>query len=362
VFSTVLAKQSAISQFRTSILRSEICDTACEDLMALTRHRRTRAARATPGFIPPQLAVLVKQAPDGSAWLHEIKLDGYRMHARLDDGDVCLLTRTGLDWTHKYPAIVEAIAELPVKTAYLDGELCGVLADGRTAFNLIQNAADTRNGSLIFFLFDLLFLDGEDLRGLPLVERKARLAMLLTDAPPCLQFADHQLGRGPAFHRLACEHGLEGIVSKRVDAPYAPGQRTWRKVKCLNREEFIVVGWSDPEGTRHRLGSLLLGYYTPDGKLIYAGRAGTGMDHRELERLWRRLQPLAVDKMPLAEPPPRGSRFGTPLVLSRVHWVRPEMVVEVSYLTWTEDGLLRHVVYIGEREDKPATEVRRASP
>jgi bifunctional non-homologous end joining protein LigD len=294
--------------------------------------------------------------------LHEIKLDGYRMHARLDSGDVRLLTRTGLDWTAKYPAIAEAIAELPARTAYLDGELCGVLPDGRTAFNLIQNAADTRNGSLVFFLFDLLFLDSEDLRALPLIERKDRLKTLLVNAPSFLQFTDHQLGRGPEFHRLACEHGLEGIVSKRADAPYEPGRRTWLKVKCLNREEFIVVGWSDPEGARHRLGSLLLGYYTPDGRLIYAGRAGTGMPDRELERLWQKLQPLATDKMSLAEPPPRDSRFGTPLVLSRVHWVRPEMVVEVSYLTWTEDSLLRQVVYLGEREDKPAAEVRRDPP
>jgi ATP-dependent DNA ligase len=205
----------------------------------------------------------------------------------------------------------------------------------------------------------MLFLDGADVRALPLIERKDRLKALLADAPSCLQYTDHQIGRGPPFHRLACEHGLEGIVSKRVNAPYEPGRRTWLKVKCLNREEFIVVGWSEPEGSRHRLGSLLLGYYTPEGKLTYAGRAGTGMPDKELERLWRKLQPLALDKMPLAEPPPRNSRFGSPLVLSRVHWVRPEMVVEVSYLTWTEDGLLRQVVYLGDREDKPAAEVQR---
>ena len=330
--------------------------------MAQAQRRRRRAITASPGFIPPQLSQLVKEAPDGTAWLHEIKLDGYRMHARLDSGDVRLLTRTGLDWAAKYPTITKAVAELPASMAYLDGELCGVLPDGRTAFNLIQNAADSRNSSLVFFLFDLLFLDGEDLQGLPLIERKGRLKKLLADAPSCLQFTDHQIGQGPAFHRLACEHGLEGIVSKRVNGPYEPGRRTWLKVKCLNREEFIVVGWSDPEGSRHRLGSLLLGYYTPDGGLIYAGRAGTGLSGMELERLWRKLQPLAVDKMPLDEPPPRDSRFGSPLVLSRVHWVRPEMVVEVSYLTWTEDGLLRHVVYLGEREDKPAAEVRRDRP
>jgi ATP-dependent DNA ligase len=156
---------------------------------------------------------------------------------------------------------------------------------------------------------------------------------------------------------------LEGIVSKRADAPYAPGNRgLWLKVKCLNREEFVVVGWTDPEGSRPWLGALLVAYYDPDGKLVYAGRAGTGIDHAELERLWRRLQPLATSDMPLDVPPPRDSRFGSPLVLSRVHWVRPELVAEVKYLTWTEDNLLRQVVYEGLREDKPAAEVRRAAP
>jgi bifunctional non-homologous end joining protein LigD len=284
------------------------------------------------------------------------------MHARLDAGRVQILTRRGNDWTAKYPSIAKALVELPARTAYLDGELCGVLPDGRTAFNLIQNASDTGEGSLIFFLFDLLFLNGEDLKGLPLADRKARLETLLSNAPESLRYNDHQIGQGPAFHRLACQHGLEGIVSKRVDGRYEPDRRSWLKTKCLNREEFVVVGWSDPEGSRHRIGALLLGYYTPDGNLIYAGRAGTGMPVDELERLWQRLQPLVVPKMPLAVPPPRGSRFGSPLVLSRIHWVRPEMVVEVSYAEWTPDGLLRHVVYLGEREDKPAIAVRRAKP
>ena len=284
------------------------------------------------------------------------------MYARLDAGRVQILTRRGNDWTEKYPAIANAIAGLPARNAYVDGELCGLLPDGTTAFNLIQNATDTGEGSVVFFLFDLLFLDGENLMALPLVERKARLASLLNGAPECLRYNDHQIGQGPAFHRLACEHGVEGIVSKRTNGRYEPDRRTWLKVKCLNREEFVVVGWSDPEGSRQRIGSLLLGYYTPDGKLIYAGRAGTGMPVAELERLWQRLQPLVVDKTPLSIPPPLGTRFGSPLVLSRVHWVRPEMVVEVSYVEWTPDGLLRHVVYLGEREDKLATEVRRSPP
>jgi DNA ligase D-like protein (predicted ligase) len=293
------------------------------------------------------------------------------MHARLDAGRVQILTRRGNDWTDKYPAIAEAVSRLPAQSAYLDGELCGVLPDGKTAFNLIQNASDSGEGSLIFFLFDLLFLDGDNLMALPLVDRKIRLEAFLVGAPESLRYNDHQIGQGPAFHLLACQHGLEGIVSKRVNGRYEPDRRSWLKTKCLNREEFFVVGWSDPEGSRHRIGALLLGYYTPDGerasgasdgsagKLIYAGRAGTGMPVAELERLWHRLRPLATDKMPLSVPPPRGSRFGSPLVLTRVHWVRPEMVVEVSYAEWPPDGFLRHVVYLGEREDKPAIDVRR---
>jgi ATP-dependent DNA ligase len=167
----------------------------------------------------------------------------------------------------------------------------------------------------------------------------------LSDAGSPLHFSDHQIGRGQAFYDRACALKVEGIVSKRVDAPYMPGNRgLWLKVKCLNREEFVVVGWTDPEGTRPWLGALLLAYFDPDGRLIYAGRAGTGIDHAELERLWRQLQPLTIPEMPLDVPPPRDSRFGSPLVLSRVHWVRPELVAEVKYLTWTEDNLLRQVV------------------
>jgi bifunctional non-homologous end joining protein LigD len=291
---------------------------------------KTERARATPGrrraepvslptWIKPQLAALAKAAPDGPDWLHEIKLDGYRMHARLDRGAVRLLTRTGLDWTHKYPAIASAVASLPARQAYLDRELCGLRPDGTTSFSLIQNASDTGNsGALVFFLFDLLRLDSEATAPMPVTERKERLRALLSDAGSPLHFSDHQIGRGRAFYDHACALKVEGIVSKRIDASYAPGNRgLWLKVKCLNREEFVVVGWTDPEGSRRWLGALLLAYHDPDGRLIYAGRAGTGIDHAELERLWRRLQPLAIPQMPLDVPPPRDSRFGSPLVLSR---------------------------------------------
>ena len=294
-------------------------------------HRCAASRGALDAQVKPQLTRLVDTAPQGDEWLH----------ARLDRGDVRLLTRNGLNWTAKYPQIAGAVAALPARQAYLDGELCGVRADGITSFSMIQLASDAGNAAgLVFFLFDLLYLDGEDLSARPVIERKDRLAGLLAQATSPLQFSDHQIGLGPAFCEHACALKVEGIVSKRADAPYMPGNRgLWLKVKCLNREEFVVIGWTDPEGARSFLGALLLGYYDPDGRLTYAGRVGTGISQAELERLWRRLQPLAIDRMPLDPPPPRSTRFGSPLVLSRVHRVRPELVAEIKFLTWTDDNL-----------------------
>src|ERR1700732_3156582 len=180
---------------------------------------RRPGAAALPSWIRPQLTELVDVAPDGPEWLHEIKFDGYRMHARLDRGSVRLLTRTGLDWTHKYPAIAEAVSSLGARQAYLDGELCGVGPDGITSFSMIQAASDSGNAaSLVFFLFALLYLDSEDLCARPLIERKARLAALLSDARSPLHYCDHQIGHGREFYQKACALGLEGIVSKRADA------------------------------------------------------------------------------------------------------------------------------------------------
>ena len=246
----------------------------------MARTSQTRATDAAlPAWIKPQLTRLVTAAPAGDEWAHALKFDGYRMHARLDRGDVRLLTRTGLDWTGKYPAIAAALRTIPARQAYLDGELCGVLPDGLTSFALIQNAAERRGGAeLVYFVFDLLYLDGRNLMPLPLADRKARLAALLEHREDAIRYSEHQVGQGPAFHRHACKLGIEGIVSKRLDAPYSPGDRgLWRKTKCLNREEFVVVGWTDPEGTRPFIGALLLGYYDASGRLVYAGRVGTGM-------------------------------------------------------------------------------------
>jgi DNA ligase D-like protein (predicted ligase) len=312
-----------------------------------------------PTWIRPQLALLVKEAPAGPGWLHEIKYDGYRIHARIDGGKVQLLTRRGLDWTHKYPVIEAALASMKLGNAYLDGELCALNEDGTTSFSGMQNAT----AGLVYFAFDLLFVDGAVIAERQLLERKAKLEQILANAPESIRYSDHVVGDGPRFQAAACEARVEGIVSKRIDSRYVPDDRgLWRKAKCLNREEFVVVGWTDPEGSRPYLGALLLGYYDEDGHLLYAGRAGGGMSHAVLQKLHATLVPLAIPKMPLATPPPKTKRFGSPLNLRRVHWVRPELVCEVTFLTWTADGLLRQVTYQGLREDKVPSEVRRPTP
>jgi bifunctional non-homologous end joining protein LigD len=197
------------------------------------------------------------------------------MHARIDRGRVKLITaRSGLDWTSKYPETAEALKQLPVAHAYLDGELCAVRPDGTTSFSLMQATDGASAAGLVYFVFDALHLDGEDLLLQPLLERKARLTEVMKRAPRSLQFSHYVIGNGPGFFRQACKLGAEGIVSKRADAPYRPGDRggSWLKTKCLNREEFIVVGWTDPEGSRPHLGALLLAYYARRGPLVYRAR------------------------------------------------------------------------------------------
>ena len=302
-----------------------------------------------------QLATLVAEPPAGPDWLHEQKFDGYRILAELDHGTVRLLSRRFKDWTGAFPRVAAAVARLPAKRAVIDGEVAAVLADGRTSFQALQNR-DAAN--LAYFAFDLLALDGEDLTQLPLEQRKARLEKLVATRgePGVIRYSDHVVGGGAAFFALACERGLEGIISKRRDKPYVPGRgTTWVKTKCLLRQELVIGGYTDPEGSRQGIGALLVGHYA-GRQLVYAGKVGTGYSHAMLLELRKRLTPLERATSPFSPEPPRAWTGA-----SR-HWVAPELVAEVAFSEWTNDGRLRHPSFQGLRFDKAAQDVVREAP
>jgi bifunctional non-homologous end joining protein LigD len=308
--------------------------------------------RAMPEKLVPQLASPADSAPDGPDWLHEIKYDGYRLLARIERGEVRLLTRNGLDWTGKFPALARALAALPVDSALIDGELVALAADGTTSFGALQDKiAQGDTSGLVFFAFDLLYRDGWDLTGAALEDRKAALAEILPrEASGMVRYTDHQEGHGADFFRHACRYRLEGIVAKRRDRPYRPGRSTeWRKIKCVQRDEFVVIGFTEPSGTRQGFGALLLGYYDRAGALRYAGRVGTGFDDRQLGELRGRLEAIGRPDPPAVLPK------GVPT--KGVHWTVPRLVAEVRYSGWTSDAILRHSSFEGLREDKSPEDV-----
>jgi bifunctional non-homologous end joining protein LigD len=303
----------------------------------------------------PQLAELVTAPPEGAGWVHETKYDGYRIGAAVEGGRVTLWSRRGKDWTAQLPEVAAAALALPARSALLDGEVAAVLPDGRTSFQALQNAFSGPRRDLRYFVFDLLFLDGEDLSGLPLRERKARLEALLQAAGPVICFAPHVAASGPAVLREACRLGLEGVVSKRADEPYRWGRRGgWTKAKCVARQELVIGGFTDPEGSRDGLGALLVGVRQA-GALRYAGKVGTGFTNASARALRARLEPLQRSRPPF-DPPP-GGWLGR-----NAHWVEPVLVAEVVFTEWTQDGKVRHPSFQGLREDKRADEVVRESP
>ncbi|MGE5179891.1 MAG: DNA ligase D [Bacteroidota bacterium] len=330
----------------------------------------TRAAKALldPASLPgartapmpkdpaPQLATLVPEAPEGEEWIHEVKYDGYRVLARFERGKVALVTRGGLDWSDRFAPVAKALRRLPAKQAILDGEVAMVLEDGSTSFQALQNQLGAGNDdALAYFAFDLLYWDGYDLAQTPLERRKEALARLLgsADLDPVVRYSDHLEGQGRAFHEEVCRRGLEGIVSKRRSATYTPGRTgSWLKVKCSSRQEFVIGGYTEPQGSRQGIGALLLGTNENGDGLRYRGRVGTGFTRETLDDLLRRLQPLETDRPPFADKPPQSRD---------VHWVEPRLVAEISFGSWTNDGKLRHPSFIGLREDKPARDVVRES-
>lgn len=325
-----------------------------------TTNRRKRAAtKADPlpefGTIAPALATLVEDVPTGptsDAWVFEIKYDGYRALTTLDEGRVRIASRRGNDWTARFPEIARAIATVRARTAIFDGEIAYVDANGRTDFQHLQNAIGGRpedRAKLTYFVFDLLYYDGRDLRSEPLTARKDYLRTILAGEGPPLHFGEHFIGDGAAFLREARDLGLEGIVAKRADRPYPSGRgRDWLKVKCAERQEFVIAGFTPPKGERKGIGALLLSIREGRG-YRYVGKVGTGFSHKTLRELDARLRAL-VDG---AKPPK-----DAPKVRGDV-WVRPELVCEVRFSEWTHDGILRQSTFEGLREDKKPEEVVR---
>lgn len=317
------------------------------------RRRRTDPDAPIPGALTPQLCTLADHAPAGDGWLHETKFDGYRLLALKVGEEVRLMTRGGKDWTDRFPPIVDSMRRLKIDRALIDGEAVIVEPSGKTSFQRLQQGIKAGSfDDLLFIVFDALRVGDNDLTRLPLLERKEALRRLVKDGVGVIRYSEHVRGHGPRLLKQACGQGLEGIISKRVDAVYAQGRsKTWLKVKCSKRQEFVIVGWTAPSGSRSRFGALLLAAHDDAGRLVYTGRVGTGFNEATLKDIGDRLKALARKSSPLHRAPSAEERRGA-------HWVEPRLVAEIEFTEWTEDGRLRHPSFQGLREDKEAGEVR----
>jgi bifunctional non-homologous end joining protein LigD len=314
----------------------------------------TKSARKgrPPAFEAVQLATLVDHVPDGGDWIHETKYDGYRALVAVGGGQAKVYTRSGLDWSEKFAGVVDAAAVLDVDEALIDGEIVMLDADGRPSFGELQEAIKARRRDMLFFAFDLLRLNGTDLKKRSNIERKERLRTIIPADGP-IAYAEHIVGSGEPLLKAMCEAGLEGIVSKRADAPYV-GKRAqaWLKVKCVQRAEYVIVGWTESSAARRGLGALLMAA-REGASLRYAGKVGTGYTEATMQELRAKLDPIATDKA--AVHVPREARRGA-------HYVKPELVAEIAYGALTNDGILRHASFVGLRGDKKASEVRFERP
>ena len=313
-----------------------------------------------PSWAQPQLATLTKDRFSDPQWLFERKLDGERLLAFRDASGVRLLTRNDRDVTATFPEVADALRAQQADGFVVDGEVVA-FRDGQTSFSRLQQRLGVAHPApgliedfpVTYYIFDVLFAGGHDIRRLPQRERKERLSALLDFTGP-LRYTEHRVGDGEAFYRQACVDGWEGLIAKRADAPYAEGRtRNWLKFKCIAGQEFVIGGYTDPQGSRLGLGALLVGYYDADGRLCYAGKVGTGFTAASLRSLHESLSALERDTSPFAVGrPPRAG----------VHWAEPRMVAQIEFAEWTTDGLLRQPRYEGLRDDKDAAEVVRESP
>lgn len=310
-----------------------------------------------PQFISPQLATLVKEPPSGDEWLHELKFDGYRMLCRIDRGRVTFWSRNGKDWTEKFLNVVEAAKSLKVSSAILDGEVVFVDAQGRSSFQKLQRAMGKATTSgFAYETFDLIYLDGFTLMKTPLKDRKALLKNLVGGSSRgVLRYSEHFQGNGDAFFKHACEYGIEGIVSKLANSPYeSTRNRNWLKVKCSKQQEFVIAGYTPSAKGLPGFGALVLGVYEK-GKLVYAGRVGTGFTFKQRSDMKKQLDKLSRKDSPLAVTPKEPG-------LRQTHWTEPKMIAEVAFMEWTSDGSIRHPSFQGLREDKKPMEVVREQP
>jgi bifunctional non-homologous end joining protein LigD len=308
-----------------------------------------------PGFVSPQLATLVKEPPSGDEWLHELKFDGYRMLCRIDRGRVSVWSRNGKDWTEKFQNVVEAVKSLKTTSAFLDGEIVIVDAQGRSSFQKLQRAMGKGiTSGFAYEVFDLIYLDGYSLTQTPLINRKELLKTIIgSDSRGVVRYSEHIQGDGDQFFKHACEYGIEGIVSKLANSIYESTRtRSWLKVKCNKQQEFVIVGYVPSTKGMPGFGSLVIAVYEK-GKYVYAGRVGTGFKVKQRVELQKQLDKISRTTSPLSEIP-RGEPS-----LRQAHWVEPRMIAEVAFTEWTSDGSIRHPSFQGLREDKNPKEVER---
>ena len=307
-----------------------------------TKPPQDQARLGPPAFRPVQLAKLVDTVPAGDRWIHEMKYDGYRILIAVGGGEARAYTRSGLDWSGRFPSVLSEARKLKVRSALIDGEAVVIDAEGRSSFQALQNALKGDPASIDFYAFDLLELDGEDLTRLPLLERKKKLEEILPAKSPILRYSDHIQGRGEELLNRFCDAGLEGVISKLADSDYGGARDgSWLKIKCIKRQEFVLVGWT-PSDKDRAFRSLILGVHD-GGKLRFAGKVGTGFDTAEMARLMKTMAPLEqkAATVEAARAEVRGA-----------HWLRPKLVAEIAYTEMTNEGTLRHPSYLGLREDK----------
>lgn len=315
-------------------------------------------ASALPDSLKPELATLVESAPEGD-WRYEIKFDGYRVMARVNNGSVQLFTRNGHDWTHKLPRQAEAIASLGLESAWLDGEMVVANEQGVPDFQALQNAFEVgRSEKIVYYLFDMPFLNGTDLREVALEQRREGLSTLLKHCDDEVLRFSEDFGETPeALLNSACQMQMEGLIGKRAGSPYVSRRSDdWIKLKCKRRQEFVVVGYSDPKGARSKFGALLLGLHDADsGELRYCGKVGTGFNEATLQTIYGQLLPLEIKKAAVVNPP-------TGFEAKGVHWLDPVLLAEVAFAEITQEGSVRHAVFQGLRNDKPAQSITEERP